>query len=168
MGAAGILDAVLPGADPAPVPALVRLEAGAGVAPRWQRRLAALGWRDAWGEALRLSKADRRALAATAAALAAGLPPAAAAWRHGPEAARDAALIRAGALGAPPPVGLEAELARGAAAAFPLRGADLAAEGPALGAALRRLEGAWLASDLRLDAAALLALAGSGPAPGGR
>lgn len=168
MGAAGILDAVLPGADPAPVPALVRLEAGAGLAPRWQRRLAALGWRDAWGEALRLSKADRRALAATAVALAAGLPPAAAAWRHGPEAAGDAALIRAGALGAPPPVGLEAELARGAAAAFPLRGADLAAEGPALGAALRRLEGAWLASDLRLDAAALLALAGSGPAPGGR
>ena len=63
---------------------------------------------------LRLSRADVRALEATAAALAAGAPPAAAAWRFGAEAARDAALIRAAALGAPPPAGLEAEIARGA------------------------------------------------------
>ena len=95
MAAAGILARVLPGADPAALAPLVHLEAAAGVAPRWQRRLAALGWRPDWAEALRLSRADARALEATAAALAADEPPAAAAYRHGPDAARDAALIRA-------------------------------------------------------------------------
>jgi poly(A) polymerase len=121
----------------------------------------ALGWRDAWADALRLSRADRRALAETAKAVAADLSPAAAAWRHGADPARDAALIRAAEGGILSP-DLEAEIARGAAASFPLRAADLTAEGPALGAELRRLEEAWLASDLRLDAAALR----SGPAVG--
>ena len=64
--------------------------------------------------------------------------------------------MRAAALGAPPPPGLEAEIARGAAAVFPVRAADLPLSGPALGAALRRLEARWAASGLRLDAAALL------------
>ena len=60
--------------------------------------------------------------------------------------------------GAPPPPDLEVELARGAAAIFPLRAADLDHEGPALGAALRRLEAAWIESDFALDAARLRAL----------
>jgi poly(A) polymerase len=161
MQAADILARVLPGADAGILPALVDLEARAGVAPRWQRRLVALGWREAWAGALRLSRADRRVLSETATALAGALSPAGAAWRHGADAARDAALIRAAEGGRLPP-DLEAEIARGAAASFPLRAADLTAEGPALGAELRRLEEAWLASDLRLDAAALR----SGPAVG--
>jgi poly(A) polymerase len=158
MSASGILARVLPGAEPAPLAPLVHLEGEAGVAPRWQRRLAALGWRPEWAAALRLARTDRRALDAAAAALADDAPPAAAAYRHGIEPGRDAALIRAATLGAQPPAHLEAELARGAAATFPLKAADLDRAGPALGAALRRLEAAWLASDLRLDAAALRAL----------
>jgi poly(A) polymerase len=156
MAASGILARVLPGADPTALAPLVHLEAAAGLAPRWQRRLAALGARDDWTDRLRLSRADAKALAAVASTLAAGEPDAVAAWRHGADPARDAALIRAAALGLPPPPELEAELARGAAAAFPVRAADLPLEGPALGAALRRLEACWLASGLRLDAAALL------------
>jgi poly(A) polymerase len=157
MAASGILARVLPGAEQALLAPLVHLEAEAGIAPRWQRRLAALGWRADWAAALRLARTDRRVLDAVASALVDGAPPAAAAYRHGAEAARDAALIRAATLGVPP-AGLEAELARGAAATFPLKAADLDRAGPALGAALKRLEAAWLASDLRLDAAALRAL----------
>ena len=155
MAATGILARVLPGADPRALAPLVHLEAGAGLAPRWQRRLAALGAGEDWPDRLRLSRADARALAATAASLAAGEFDAVAAWRHGADAARDAALIRAAATGAPPPPDLEAEIERGATATFPVRAADLPLKGPALGAALRRLEARWLASGLRLDAAAL-------------
>ena len=153
MAATGILARVLPGADPTALAPLVHLEGGRP--PRWQRRLAALGWRSEWGDALRLSRAERRALEAVAAALAAGEPPAVAAYRHGAEAALDAALVRAASVGAPLPADLGAELARGAVAAFPLRAADLALSGPALGTMLRRLEEAWIASDFALDAEAL-------------
>ena len=93
--------------------------------------------------------------------------PAAAAYRHGAEAARDAALIRAAR-------------ARRAAAARP-RGRDRprrrrassrcapptsTCEGPALGAALKRLEAAWIASDFALDADRLRARSRPGPADG--
>jgi poly(A) polymerase len=152
MAATGILARVLPGADPAPLGPLVHLEAEAGLGPRWQRRLAALGPQPGWAEALRLSRADARALVATAAALAEDARPAAAAYRHGPDAARDAALIRAATLAQPLPADLEAEVARGAAAVLPLSAADLELEGPALGRALKAAEAAWIASDFALTA----------------
>ena len=158
MAATGILAARPPRRRPARRSRpLVPLEAAAGAAPRWQRRLAALGWRPDWAEALRLSRADARALEATAAALAAGDPPAAAAYRHGADAARDAALVRAARARR-----RRAARPRGRARPrrrrrFPLAAADLGLEGPALGRALKRLEAAWLASDFTLDAAALLA-----------
>jgi poly(A) polymerase len=158
MAAGGILAAVLPGADPQALAPLVHLEAVTGTAPRWQRRLLALGWHPDWAASLRLSRADVRALSEAAAALAADDPPAALAWRHGVEPARDAALVAAATRGTLPPPGLEADLARGAAARFPLSGADLEHEGPALGRTLKRLEAAWVASDFTLSAAELIAL----------
>jgi poly(A) polymerase len=163
MAAAGVLARVLPGARAEALGPLVAREAAAGAAPDWRRRLAALGTGADWPARLRLSRAEARALADTAAALASGLAPAAAAWRFGPAAARDAALIRAARDDAPPPADLAAELDRGAAARFPLRAADLHREGPALGAALRRLEDRWLASGLALDRDALLALDAAEP-----
>ena len=162
MAATGILARVLPGADPTPLAPLVHLEAGGGLSPRWQRRLAALGAGEDWTDRLRLSRADARALAATAAALAAGEPDAVAAYRHGAGPARDAALVRAASTGSLPPPDLEAELARGGGAVLPVRAADLALTGPAIGVALRRLERRWIASGLRLDAAALLGEADGG------
>jgi poly(A) polymerase len=158
MADAGVLTAVLPGADPRQLAPLVGLETASGVSPRWQRRLLALGWRPDWSAALRLSRADTRALSDAAAALAADEPPAVAAWRHGVEPARDAALVRAARHGAAPPPDLASELARGAAARFPVASADLDRTGPALGRALKRLEAAWIASDFTLTAPELTAL----------
>jgi poly(A) polymerase len=160
MAAAGILAAVLPGADPAPIGPLVAFERTEGLAPCRHRRLAALAPQAApgWAGDLRLSRADRRRLEAIAAAM--GGDPAAGAYRHGAEAARDAALIAAASLGTAPPPDLAARVARGAAARFPLRAADLPGlKGPELGAALKRLEADWIASGFTLDRAALLARA---------
>lgn len=159
MAATGILARVLPGADPTCLAPLVNTEVAAGVAPDWRRRLAVLGDAADWSEALRLSRADARALAAICAALADGLTPAAGAWRHGPDAARDASLIAAAATDGTPTPGLAAEINRGAAARLPIAARDLDLEGPALGAALRRAEAAWLASDLTLGASEVRAAA---------
>jgi len=164
MAASGVLARVLPGASAAPLAALVRLEAAGGQAPSWRRRLMAMGCRPDWPGRLRLARAAARALAATAAALACDDGPAAAAYRFGAEAARDAALIRAAARGAAPPARLEAAIARGLAATPPLRAADLPGlKGAALGAALRRAEAAWIASDFALGAAELRTLARGEP-----
>lgn len=150
MAATGILGRVLPGAEAAGLSALLAAERTAGAAPRWQRRLAALGEGHGWAGALRFSKADRRALEAIAAAR--GMKPAEAAYRFGAEAARDAALIA----GTVPP-DLEAEIARGAGARFPLRARDLDLSGAALGQALKLLESRWIASDFRAGASELVA-----------
>jgi poly(A) polymerase len=157
MDAAGILDHVLPGADSSALPALVRLEAAARAAPRWQRRLAALGWNDQWPDCLRLSRAERRALDLARAALAAGEAPAAAAYRNGIEAARDAALVAAARIQAAVPETLEEDLALGATVMLPVEAGDLPQTGPALGVALRQLEEAWIASGFTLDRDVLLA-----------
>jgi poly(A) polymerase len=66
------------------------------------------------------------------------------------------------------PAALEADVARGSAARLPVRAADLPGlRGPALGAALRRLEAAWIEADFGLDRAALLALAARDPSMSG-
>jgi poly(A) polymerase len=156
MAEAGILARVLPDANPARLAGLVGLERLADVSPRWQRRLCVLGDAEVWAEALRLSKADRRALEATRAALEAGAPPAQAAYRFGIEPARDAVLIGAARFGVPLPGSLEAELHRGAEARFPLRSGDLDLSGPALGRALKATEERWIVADFGLDRAALL------------
>lgn len=159
MAAAGVLMRCLPGADPAMLAPLVHFEGEAGAGPDWLTRLAALG-----GEApearLRLSRAETRELETIRRLLAEPMPPAAAAHETGARAARAMALIRAAAGGAAPPADLEAEVARGAAAEFPLTGADLVAAGlrpgPALGAALEAARRRWIESDFSLDKAALL------------
>lgn len=162
MAATGILARILPGADARGLAPLVHVEALAGAAPRWPRRLALLGRQPEWDRDLRLPRAESRALDAIAAALEADEAPAQGAFRHGPDAARDAVLLRAASLGTPPPPDLEAELARGAAATFPLRAADLPLSGPALGAELARLREAWIHADFRLGAAELKALPRAG------
>jgi poly(A) polymerase len=118
-------------------------------------------------ERLRLSRAEARRLDAIRAALADDLAPAARAQLYGADAARDAALIAAAAAGLPPPPELLAEVARGAAARFPVAAAHLTAAGlppgPALGAALARLRRLWAEADFRPDRAALLRAAGLAP-----
>src|SRR5690606_2840527 len=159
MAEAGILELVLPCADASTLTGLVGVEATAGAVPRWQRRLAALGPCSDTAGRLRLSRADAKTLELTARALAAAATPAAAGYRFGAAAAHDAALIRAAREGRPLLAGIEAEIARGAAAKLPVTAADLPQAGPALGAELRRLEALWIASDLRMDRAQLQAAA---------
>ena len=149
MASAGVLARVMPGAAHEALAPLVHAEGG--MPPDWVRRAAAMGGRtDGW----RLSRAEARALDLRRDALEEGTGLGEIAWRYGEDAARDVALIRA-ASGAPEP-DAEARIARGVAARFPLRAADLPGlEGPEIGMALRRAERAWIESGFALDREAL-------------
>ncbi|MBS0564411.1 MAG: CCA tRNA nucleotidyltransferase [Proteobacteria bacterium] len=155
MRAAGVLTLTLPGADPRPVAPLVHLEGA--LAPDWLRRLAALGGADAAG-ALRLSRGETRDLTVLRDGLGSGAGAGELGWRRGAAVARDVILLRAAVLEMPPPAGWQAAAARGAAARFPVRAADLAPlAGAPLGQRLRELEARWIASDFELSRAQLLA-----------
>lgn len=158
MRSTGALGQFLPGADDRALAPLVHLEEIAGVAPAALRRLAALGGVDV-KDALRLSRAQDRALRQITEAAGSADGPAALGHRLGRDVALDALLLRHALLGAPWPDGTQARIDRGAAAEFPLRPADLMPRlrGPELGAALDRLRADWIASDFTLDRAALLA-----------
>lgn len=160
MAAAGVLGRILPGADPRALAPLVHLEALAhpevGTPPDSLRRLAALGGGDVAGR-LRLSTSEARDLDALRTAIGSAETAAVLGWRLGAARARDALLLRAAVLEGPLPPGWPAEVARGAAARFPVRAADLAPlAGPALGRALQALQARWIASDLRDGQAQLL------------
>ncbi|QEU07559.1 CCA tRNA nucleotidyltransferase [Paracoccus yeei] len=159
MAEAGVLPLILPGADPGDLPDLVQVEReyGTGALPAFPRRLALLGPADPV-PALRLSRDEGRALDQIAQALA--LPPALAAHRFGRTVAAQSVLIRA-ARGQAPAFGWCHDIARGAAAVFPLAAADLmpALQGEALGDALRAARQAWTDSDFTLDRDTLLCIA---------
>ena len=159
MAMAGVLMRCLPGADPALLAPLVHCEGEAGAAPDWLTRLAGLGGEDPEGH-LRLSRAETRELETVRALMAEPMPVAVAAHENGARAARAMALLVAARGDTAPLEGLEAEIARGAAAEFPLRGADLVAAGlppgPEVGAALEAAKARWIASNFSLDRQALL------------
>jgi poly(A) polymerase len=155
MAQAGVLRQILPGAEPRALAPLVHLEGG--LPPRWQRRLAVLGGQDRDAR-LRLSNPEKRQMAALDQALSSIDSPAVLGWRIGAEGGADAILARAALMGAPTPEGWQAEVARGAAAEFPVKAADLPdLSGAALGRRLKELEQEWCSSGLRLDKAQLLA-----------
>lgn len=158
MARIGVLARILPGADAAALAPLVHLEAAAGVAPDWRRRLACIGGQ-APSERLRLSRAAARRIEVLHHAVAAADGPGALGYRHGAEIGRDALLLRAALTGAPLPEGWAEALARGAAAQFPVGARDLMPDykGPALGAKLAELEARWIASDFTLTRDELLA-----------
>ncbi len=154
MQATGVLAQVLPGADPRALAPLVHLEAGAP--PHWLRRLAVLGGESA-PERLRLSRDEAKALAVRRDETGSGKGAGELAYRHGADAAWDIPLLRAALLEMPLPDGMAADIDRGAAARFPVRAADLALTGPALGARLKALEARWIASGFQLSREQLLA-----------
>ncbi|GHD98332.1 poly(A) polymerase [Defluviimonas sp. 20V17] len=154
MAVIGVLNAVLPGADPRALPPLIHLEHG--MPPRWLRRLAVLGGEEV-SERLRLSRRDSRDLGLVRDEFGTTRPPAELAYRHGADLARDIVLGRAALFETPPPEGWQQAIALGADASFPVRAADLQGlEGPALGARLRELEARWIASGFTLDRESLL------------
>jgi len=161
MEQAGVLARVLPG--PPRIDNLSRLmamERATGVAPGWHRRLSALSPNAPDAPRLRLSNADHKRLVAIATLVASpGFDAAEAAYHHGREPARDAALLCAADSGTAPPPDLEEQLERGAQARFPLSAADLMPPlepGPELGQTLRRLEARWVASGFATSRRALL------------
>lgn len=158
MRSTGALTQFLSGADDRTLAPLIHLEAEAGAQPSALRRLAALGGADV-KDALRLSKAQARAVQLMMDAAGSEDGPGALGYRLGEEAALDAVLLRHALLGQPWDDGLREAIARGARAEFPLKPADLMPrfKGPALGQALKRLEDDWIASEFTLDRAALLA-----------
>ncbi|QPH55316.1 CCA tRNA nucleotidyltransferase [Pontivivens ytuae] len=154
MVGAGVLKRVLPDAQLDLIAPLIRAEDGR--APRWQRRMLALSGRRS---RLRLAKRDAQGLILAEAALARPETPAVRARRYGSDIARDLCLMEAAILGRKPSRKVEAEIARGAAASFPLKAADLMppfSPGPELGVEMERLRTLWHASDLKHNKAALL------------
>ena len=154
MAQSGVLSALLPGTDPRALAPLIHLEQG--IPPRWLRRLAVLGGADLT-DALRLSRAEARDLARLHDATGSMLTPAVLGQKLGADLATDVMLSRAAMLEQPQPQDWQSEVARGAQTRFPITSADLPnLVGPLLGQELKRLERAWLASDLRLTKADLL------------
>ncbi|MEM9756149.1 MAG: CCA tRNA nucleotidyltransferase [Pseudomonadota bacterium] len=147
MARVGVLARVVPGAETHALAPLIADEARLGIAPSWPRRLVALGGDDV-DEALRLSRAEARALALLREGLDGTDGPATLGYRIGAEAARDVLVLRGGAK---PADVSEAEFA--AAAEFPIRATDLmpALSGPALGERLAELEARWIASGFNLS-----------------
>ncbi|MFD1344019.1 CCA tRNA nucleotidyltransferase [Litorisediminicola beolgyonensis] len=159
MAQTGVLARLLPGTEARVLPVLAHLEEMAGLAPDPIRRLAALG--PVSGDDLRLSRAEARQLEELRGGIGSAEGIAEIGYRHGAATARDVALLRAAVFETPLDPGALRAADQGAGARFPLAAKDLmpALEGAALGAELRRLEAAWIASGFTLDRAGLLAMA---------
>ncbi|MBW7055561.1 CCA tRNA nucleotidyltransferase [Paracoccus bogoriensis] len=153
MARTGVLDLILPGANPQGLDALVAAEHAQDVAPDWLRRLAALVPGDPTA-ALRLSRNESRHLTRLREAAGAGWSLDEAGYRLKADEALDHALLHhAGTL----PPDWRARLDRAQASPLPIRAADLPGlSGPALGQALRAAEGAWIASGFTLPVPALI------------
>ncbi|MEM8624795.1 MAG: CCA tRNA nucleotidyltransferase [Pseudomonadota bacterium] len=170
MQSAGILTRCLPGATAATLAPLVHLEAECAVGADWRTRLSAIlpaDDPDSAAEALRLSRVERRHLAAIHSArraLSEGTTAGAIAYRHGAEVTWAAILIEASLTGwqdrPPTPSDAARAIQRGAAAKLPITAKDIErigiAPGPALGHALAAAETAFIESGFTLDKAALL------------
>ena len=157
MRAAGVLCAVLPGADESALAVLVALERQAGSPPDPIRRLAVLGGTGVT-ERLRLSRTEARRHADLQAATGSAMGPGELGYRLGRTLGRDTLLLRAAISGHGLPDGYAAALDRGAAARCPVTARDLmpALQGPELGRRLRAIEERWIASDFTLTRDELL------------
>ncbi len=159
MAACGALAQLLPGASDRALPILVHLETQVEADPDPLRRLAALGGQDI-ARHLRLSRADAARLDRLTQAASDTQGPAELGYRLKQPDARDALLLRCALLEQPWPPRATEQIDQGAHAQFPVTARDLmpAYRHAALGARLKLLERAWIASGFALDKAALLAL----------
>jgi poly(A) polymerase len=108
-------------------------------------------------DSLRLTKAEASKLRAILRVIETGMRPSAAAFEYGGEVARAGALAIAALCESHPPSDLDAAIARGEGAAFPIRAKDLAPlAGKELGEALSMLRERWIASEFELSKEALL------------
>lgn len=153
MDQSGVLNALLPGASTKAFFLLTAFE----TRPNSILRLAALGNFDV-SELLRLSKVQCREYD-TYRDLAAGTKRLAEiAYRETADVARAVACLRSAFFEQPVSPDVEADIAKGDRARFPISAADLMPEmrGPALGSALKTAEQAWIESGFTLDRHALI------------
>jgi poly(A) polymerase len=152
MQTAGVLWAILPGADARPLAPLVHLESETNTAPNALRRLVALGGEDI-SDRLRLSRAEARRLTLLRDGATTTMPPAELGYRYGATDGMDVLLLRAALLDVPLDPKAPDILERGANATFPIKPADLMPDytGPALGQRLQELEDRWIASGFTLS-----------------
>ena len=156
MAQSGVLATVLPGADASTLAVLVHLESD--LPPRWLRRLGLIGGQDVT-ENLRLSRSETGSHRQIRDEIGTTKTAAALAWALGRDLATDIVLCRAALFEQPPPPNWQTEVERGVLAKIPVTAADLmpALQGPDLGIQLRNITARWLASDLTLTKAQLLA-----------
>lgn len=148
MAQTGVLNAILPGADPVLVAPLVHLEQIADVAPDPMARLAALGGEDVAAR-LRLSRVDQRRLEAIRDHSTSPLGAKAIGHLVGMQAGFGAILLRAAMANAVLDATSIDKVRAGAGTEFPVKASDLPdLEGKALGERLAALKVDWLASDL--------------------
>jgi poly(A) polymerase len=154
MRQAGVLNAILPGADDRALAPLLCLEEGR--APDPIRRLAAIAMQAA--PELRLSKAQDRKLDLLRKAVNDALSTGELGYRFGADTAVDVLLLRAALFEQPLPQDAVKQAETGATAKFPIAAKDLMPEfsGPELGAKLRALEAEWIASGFKKDREELL------------
>ncbi|MFD2738385.1 CCA tRNA nucleotidyltransferase [Sulfitobacter aestuarii] len=153
----GVLARVLPGSDDRWLGILVHLEERLAQQPRWLTRLAALGG-EAAAQRLRLSRAEARDLVLLQNLSSAAISVEEIAYRHGAQIAVAALLLRHAMRETLPETSVLEKVSAAAEQVFPIRATDLMRElrGPALGAALSRLETAWIESGFVLSRAELL------------
>ncbi|MDA7423427.1 CCA tRNA nucleotidyltransferase [Thalassococcus lentus] len=158
MDQTGVLQRVLPGACVRPLGPLTVHERTLGLMPDPLRRLASIGFWD--GAALRFSKAQTSKLGLYQRLIESSQGLAEIAWRDGSDTAFDIAALRAAMFESPLDPATAAHIAEGSQACFPVSSADLKDDfqGPALGARLRALRAAWIASGFAMTKAELLAL----------
>ena len=150
----GVLNQVLPGADPRHLPALIASEHD--LPPSWLRRLMVMAPLNPV-EDLRLSKDQAKTIAALTQAHDRNYSLSEAAYRLGEALATDFALIRA-ASGATLPPEWPAEIRYAATARLPIAAKDLQPplSGPAIGRGLKAAEAAWIDSNFTLSPPALI------------
>jgi poly(A) polymerase len=159
MAQTGVLGRVITGSNATSLAPLVHLEKAIGAKPNWIRRLLALGGQDV-KNALRLSKHEARKLSELNMVVSNATSPRIAGYKLGAQSGLDAVLVLNAHLGTSLPDSLHKELSIGEGAHFPITAADLSDEykGAALGAYLKKLEAAWIASNLQATKEELLAI----------
>jgi poly(A) polymerase len=154
MAQAGVLTAVLPGADARSLAPLIHLE-NRPADPI--RRLGVLGGEDV-SERLRLSKPEMRRLERLRNAMVTPECPEVLGYKLGEIEGGDALVLHHALIGQEMPENWQNRLYSGANQVFPVKAADLmpALQGPDLGARLRDLEARWIGSDFTLTRDELL------------
>lgn len=155
MAQSGILAAILPGADARFLGPLIEIEHQSGHKLSWAERISILGAQDIKAH-LRLSNDEEQVIAKIQSGLTGMAPPQELAYRYGPRTAWACALIRAATSDGHLDQDLAVAIESGAESVFPVKSSDLPETGPALGARLRELEEAWIASGFAKSKEALL------------